>query len=135
MDETDRSSHSNRVVCAIILHEKKVLVVKRPKGKEGELKWEFPGGKVHVLETDEVALSRELLEELSVIVEIKDALPEVLHYGILLAPYLVSKPECTIRLMKHTDYMWCDIDELYDLDMPDINIKIIPSLERELYLL
>jgi 8-oxo-dGTP diphosphatase len=56
-----------------------VLIAKRPKGKhQGDL-WEFPGGKVEPGETAEAALSRELAEELGIVVTSARPLIQVRH--------------------------------------------------------
>ncbi|HWF39237.1 MAG TPA: (deoxy)nucleoside triphosphate pyrophosphohydrolase [Candidatus Acidoferrales bacterium] len=54
------------VVAAIIEHEGKLLVCQRKRGRNFELMWEFPGGKVESGETPQAALARELQEELGV---------------------------------------------------------------------
>jgi 8-oxo-dGTP diphosphatase len=54
------------VVAALILHKHKLLVCQRRSNDSFRLKWEFPGGKLHLGESLEVALARELREELGV---------------------------------------------------------------------
>jgi 8-oxo-dGTP diphosphatase len=51
---------------AIIDTDGRVLIARRPEGKDMAGLWEFPGGKVRAGETPEAALIRELAEELSV---------------------------------------------------------------------
>jgi 8-oxo-dGTP diphosphatase len=53
------------VVAAVIERsDRRLLIGQRRRGDTSPLKWEFPGGKVKVGETDEAALARELREEL-----------------------------------------------------------------------
>ena len=53
------------VVAAVIERaDRRILIGQRRRGDTSPLKWEFPGGKVKDVETDEVALARELREEL-----------------------------------------------------------------------
>src|ERR1700729_2106569 len=53
------------VVAAVIERsDRRLLIGQRRRGDTSALKWEFPGGKVKPGETDEVALARELREEL-----------------------------------------------------------------------
>ena len=51
---------------ALIDSEGRVLLAQRPPGKSMAGLWEFPGGKVHANETAEMALVRELSEELGI---------------------------------------------------------------------
>lgn len=54
------------VVAAVIERNGRILVCQRRRGQVHQLKWEFPGGKVEAGETPEVALQRELREELGI---------------------------------------------------------------------
>jgi 8-oxo-dGTP diphosphatase len=54
------------VVAAVIERDGRILICQRRRGQAHELKWEFPGGKVEAGETPEVALRRELREELAI---------------------------------------------------------------------
>ncbi len=54
------------VVAAVIERsDRRLLIGQRRKNDTSPLKWEFPGGKVRGAETPEVALARELQEELA----------------------------------------------------------------------
>ena len=67
------------VVAALIEYEGKVLACQRRRGSKFELLWEFPGGKVEPGETLEVALQRELREELGVVARIGPEVHRVQH--------------------------------------------------------
>ena len=54
------------VAGALIDADGRVLITKRPNGKEMAGLWEFPGGKIEEGETPEQALIRELKEELNI---------------------------------------------------------------------
>ena len=54
------------VAGALVDADGRVLITKRPKGKEMAGLWEFPGGKIEKGETPEQALIRELKEELNI---------------------------------------------------------------------
>ena len=51
---------------ALIDRDGRVLLAKRPEGKVMAGLWEFPGGKVEPMETPEIALIRELKEEIGI---------------------------------------------------------------------
>lgn len=57
------------IVCGIIQQQDTFLIAKRGKGVRENI-WEFPGGKVEKKETLEMAILRELKEELSLNVSI-----------------------------------------------------------------
>lgn len=55
------------VVAAVVERsDRRLLIGQRRRDDTSPLKWEFPGGKVHEGESPEIALARELLEELGV---------------------------------------------------------------------
>ena len=55
------------VVAAVIERsDRRLLIGQRRKDDTSPLKWEFPGGKVRAAESPEVAIARELQEELGV---------------------------------------------------------------------
>ena len=51
---------------ALVDADGRVLIAQRPEGKAMAGLWEFPGGKIEPGETPEVALVRELKEELGI---------------------------------------------------------------------
>ena len=57
------------VAAALERRDGMMLVQQRPAGKHHAGLWEFPGGKVEAGETPEVALVRELAEELGIAIE------------------------------------------------------------------
>ena len=62
------------VVAGVIINGKKILCAQRSKNNLNYIskKFEFPGGKIEKFETDEQCLKREILEELSLEIEIND---------------------------------------------------------------
>lgn len=117
-----------RVVCAVIWQQDKVLLARRPWGKSQGGCWEFPGGKVEGDETDEQALHREIFEELSLVIQIGSALPEV-HWrennrALCLCGYhaLAENPR-QLHLREHLEYAWLrpteiQADQLAPADQP-----------------
>ena len=98
------------VVAAIIKREDYYLLAKRNKDKYMGLKWEFPGGKVEQNETFKEALSREILEELNVNIQIHrkvaaeryqdEQIHIVVHY------YMCSLIDNDIVLSEHEAIEW-----------------------------
>ena len=60
------------VVAAIIIKDGKYFIAQRNRNKHMGLSWEFPGGKVEKGETFEIALKREIKEELNIDIDIKN---------------------------------------------------------------
>jgi 8-oxo-dGTP diphosphatase len=65
-----------RVVAAVIQRDGKILACRRAPHKSLAGLWEFPGGKVEPGETDEVALAREIREELSIEITVGEFIAE-----------------------------------------------------------
>ena len=77
-----------RVVAAVIVRDGKVLACRRAPHKSLAGLWEFPGGKVEPGETDEVALAREIREELGIEISV----------GALIAESVAPAGETMIHL-------------------------------------
>lgn len=64
------------VVAGLLKNDKKqCLLAQRPKGKDMQGFWEFPGGKLQEGEIPEIALQRELQEELGIVATISAMKP------------------------------------------------------------
>lgn len=120
-----------KVVIAIIVdNQNRVLITQRPLHKAQGGRWEFPGGKVEPSETPVEALSRELEEEIGIIVTQKAYLGEVNYrYGelnIQLAVFEVNQykgePAC---LENQLDLRWVSRDKLQEIDFPEANQEVL----------
>lgn len=67
------------VACGVLIDGERILIARRPQGKIGAGKWEFPGGKIEPGETPQMALVRELNEELGVRVTASESLARLRH--------------------------------------------------------
>ena len=98
------------VVAAIIKSEDYYLLAKRNKDKYMGLKWEFPGGKVEQNESFKEALSREILEELNVNIQIHKKVAEERYQdeeiNIVLHYYMCSLIDNDIVLSEHEAIEW-----------------------------
>lgn len=121
------------VVCGVLTDGAgRILVCLRPEGKSLAGLWEFPGGKVEVGESGEVALKRELLEELGCVVEVGEALSAVEHdYGdfrIRLRPFRCLLESGEVRALEHADVRWLERSELGSVDFAGADLPILREI-------
>jgi len=125
-----------KVVCGVISDSAgRILVCRRGLDRHLGGLWEFPGGKVDAGETPEVALKRELLEELAIEVEVGKRLSEIVEWtdgevSIRLTGFhcmiLKGKPEA----IEHEEILWCAISELSGLDWAEPDVPLVKELIR-----
>ena len=108
------------VVAAVIKKDDRYLLAKRNKDKYMGLKWEFPGGKVESNETFQEALSREILEELNVNIEIHNKVAEEKYQdseiNIVLHYFMCSLLNEDIVLSEHEAIEWVKKEEFFKYD-------------------
>jgi 8-oxo-dGTP diphosphatase len=123
-----------RVTCAVIQRaDGLILAAQRPDGKSLGGKWEFPGGKVDAGETPEMAIVRELREELDVTVVVEKSLAIVHHqypsFLIELHPFIVRIVSGELHAKEHQAIAWLTLPELRQLDLATADIPVVDELE------
>ncbi len=122
------------VVAGIIFCGNEILCVQRAKNKLQYVseKYEFPGGKVEVGETNEEALQRELSEELNITTKIKSFFLTVVHeypdFEITMHSFICEIDKKEVTLNEHIDEKWLTIDNLESLDWAAADIPIVNKL-------
>jgi 8-oxo-dGTP diphosphatase len=110
----------------------RVLVTRREKGTHQGGLWEFPGGKVEPNETIAEALSRELQEELGVLVETAVPFMVIDHdYGdkqVKLDVYRVTRWQGEARGLEGQPLAWKLPVELVGWRFPAANTSILERL-------
>tara|TARA_R110002072_G_scaffold55372_4_gene144404 strand:- start:8471 stop:9454 length:984 start_codon:yes stop_codon:yes gene_type:complete len=110
----------------------KVLISKRSKNQHLAGYWEFPGGKVECGESVDVALKRELYEELGITVSKAEAYTSVSHAytckTVLLDVWKVAEWSGTPESRENQEFCWVSINELHKYNFPDANKYIIQSI-------
>lgn len=119
---------------ALIDADGRVLISRRPEGKQLGGLWEFPGGKIEPGERPEAALIRELKEELSIDVAesclapltfASHAYPE---FHLLMPLYVCRRWKGQVVGAEGQEIAWVRANRLRDYPMPPADIPLIPHL-------
>jgi 8-oxo-dGTP diphosphatase len=118
----------------------KVLITKRTANQHLAGYWEFPGGKIKNNEDTITALSRELYEELGIVVITGNQLTTVSYdypdKSVLLDVWQVSEWSGTPTGKENQELVWSDINNLANYKFPEANKHITQSLSLSpIYLL
>ena len=119
---------------ALIDVEGRVLLAKRPEGKSMAGLWEFPGGKVEAGETPEVALIRELEEELGIntwescLAPLTFASHGYDDFHLLMPLFACRKWEGTPQSREGQTLKWEWPKDMRDHPMPPADLPLIPVL-------
>ena len=122
-------------IIALIDDENKILIGKRPVGKDFENLWEFPGGKVKKNETVEQALIRETKEEINVDLSKNCIAPLVFstyeneNVNIIILLFISRKWDLEPVCKFHSELKWVKPNDLNKYDMPPANKPLVSSLQ------
>jgi 8-oxo-dGTP diphosphatase len=123
------------VVAGIIERsDRRLLIGQRRRNDTSPLKWEFPGGKVEPGETDEVALARELQEELGATMVKSAPIWRAVHkYAETATPleirfYAVAIESTDVRGNEFEQIAWALPKELSDYDFLAANRELVANL-------
>ena len=120
------------VTAAVILRDGKVLLAKRPsRGLLGGM-WEFPGGKIEKDETLEQCLSREIREELNVIIAAGELFGvyqhAYTHFRITLHAFLCRLMEGEPKPVEAAELAWVSPVDLPQYPMGKVDRRIAQKL-------
>jgi 8-oxo-dGTP diphosphatase len=122
------------VAAGVLIDEAgKMLIAKRPDGKDMAGLWEIPGGKVNEGEAPEIALARELKEELGIQTSPGCFLPltflshryETFH--LIMFVYVCRKWNGIPMGLEGQELKWIRTNELVKYDMPAANLPLVAA--------
>ncbi|MDE6613972.1 MAG: (deoxy)nucleoside triphosphate pyrophosphohydrolase [Clostridia bacterium] len=124
-----------QVVGAIIVKDGKILAVKRGANKNQAVayKYEFVGGKIEQGETPEVALKRQVFEEMDYDVEVGEKFMEVLYeyddVFVNLLTYFCKPLSEHYVLKEHIDHKWLAQSDLFSVEWAPADTDILRRLQ------
>lgn len=127
------------VVAAILINNSEILCTQRKESKYDyvSFKYEFPGGKVEAGETFEMALTRELKEEMDIDLDVHPdryfmtVNHEYPDFSITMHAYLCPVEHRNMKLKEHHDHIWLLPSQLDTLDWAPADLPIVKKLMEE----
>ncbi|MBV17455.1 MAG: 8-oxo-dGTP diphosphatase MutT [Thalassospira sp.] len=119
---------------ALVDADHRVLIAQRPEGKSMAGLWEFPGGKVEAGETPEMALVRELKEELGIDITESCLAPFTFasftydDFHLMMPLYLCRVWKGDITPMENQQVKWVRPVRLGDYPMPPADVPLVAML-------
>ena len=119
---------------ALVDVDGRVLICKRPQGKQLAGLWEFPGGKVEAGESPEACLIRELNEELGIEINPACLAPFVFashaydSFHLLMPLYLCRRWNGVVEAREHEALAWVKPNAMTDYPMPPADAPLVAWL-------
>ena len=124
-----------RVVGAVITRDGQILCAQRGSGGALPGLWEFPGGKVEPDEAPQVALMREIDEELACAIEVGDEVTTTVHeydFGTVeLTTFYCELTSGTPRLTEHAEVRWVHPANLAELPWAPADLPAVAILREK----
>ena len=122
------------VVAAIIRKGDRIFATQRGYGEWKDW-WEFPGGKMEAGETPEVALKREIREELSAEISVDELLGTVEYdyvaFHLTMHCYLCSLLTEALHLNEHEAARWLAREELDSVRWLPADLQLIEQMKKD----
>ena len=122
------------VVAGIVIKDECILISQRPSGKHLQGMWEFPGGKVNPGETHQIALKRELKEELGFEAFVGPEFHYVDHQystkRVKLWFYLCGIENGAPRSLESNPFQWIQTGALDQFKFPPADCQLLEDLKK-----
>ena len=124
-----------RVVAAVILSDGRIFATQLGYGyfKGG---WEFPGGKIEDGETPEVALKREILEELETEITVGELIDTIEYdypnFHLSMDCFWCEIVSGNLVLKEHEAAKWLDKEALYSVEWLPADVLLIEKISLRL---
>ncbi len=121
---------------AIVVHNDKILIAQRKKGKHQEFMWEFPGGKLEAGETLQQCVAREFMEEFEKPIDVGSFFMDNTYQyadkgSFHLNAFWATCTDDTIpQLLEHEDARWVSVDEFDKFTFCPADIPFIEELKQ-----
>ncbi len=123
------------VSAAIIIKDGKIFTTRRGYGEFKDM-WEFPGGKLEAGETGEMAIVREIKEELDADIIVDKYLCTVDYdyekFHLTMHNYICHLAHDHIILKEHEDAKFVSVEELDKIDFLPADILVVNELKKVL---
>lgn len=123
------------VAAAVIHHNGSYFATQRGYG-EFEGMWEFPGGKIEPGESRDVALKREIQEELGTDIAINEFLHTIEYdypsFHLIMHCYLCQIEAGEIELREHKSARWLTAETLNSVEWLPVDKELIGILKTQL---
>ncbi len=123
----------HHIAAGVVWKGSRVLITQRkPEGLLGGL-WEFPGGKIEKGETPSEACTREIKEEVNLVVEPQERIARIrhayTHFKIVMDVFRCHYRNGRVQLTSAVDFRWIRLHEINRFPFPGANRKFIPLIK------
>jgi len=122
-------------VAVIVNEEGQILIDKRLDKGSMANKWEFPGGKFEEGETAIACITREIKEELGIMIEVDDHLMDLNYdypqFSLTLSVYYAHIISGEPRTVECAEIRWVEAKDLSNFEFPSANQKIIEAINQK----
>ena len=123
---------NNIIVSAAIIKKENTILITRRLGGDFDGLWEFPGGKIEKGETGEMAVIREIKEELDLVVGPTSFLTTVEYqypkFHLTMHTYWCEIVSGNLTLNDHSDFRWVTKSQLNDVEWVPADIDVVTAI-------